>query len=151
RREQLLERRVETAGYYIPAGELGQAASILEQLVDELPPGGARADALLLLASSQQGFERCLGLAMGALVDARGDDARVAKIECYIGELLLVQGASEQALEHARTALASARRSGNRAILAIALATVAWFETLTAVEPTTGLLEEAILLEDAGL
>ena len=150
-RDGLLERQVETAGYHILAGELGQAASILEQLVDELPPGGARADALLLLASSQQGFERCLGLAMGALVDARGDDARVAKIECYIAELLVVQGSSEQALEHARTALAAAERSGDRAILAIALATVAWFETSTASEPTPGLLEKAILLEDSGL
>jgi len=150
-RGRLLERRVEMAGYHVPAGELGEAASILEQVVDELPPGGARADALLLLASSQQGFERCIGLAMGALVEARGDDARVAKIECYIGELLLVQGSSEEALEHARTALAAAERSGGRAVLAIALATVAWFETLTASEPTPDLLERAILLEDAGL
>jgi DNA-binding CsgD family transcriptional regulator len=148
---RLLERRVETAGYHIPAGELGRAASILEQYVDELAPGGARADALLLLASAQQGFERCLGLAMGALVDARDDDARVAKIECYIGELLLVQGFSEQALEHARTALAAAERSGDRAVLAIALATVAWFETVTAADPTPALLEKAICLEDAGL
>jgi DNA-binding CsgD family transcriptional regulator len=150
-RGRLLERRVEMAGYHLPAGELATAASILEQLVDELPPGGARADALLLLASSQHGFERCFGLAMGALVDARGDDARVAKIECYIAELLIVQGASEQALEHARTALAAAERSGDRANLAIALATVAWFETSMALEPTPGLLEQAILLEDAGL
>jgi DNA-binding CsgD family transcriptional regulator len=150
-RGRLLERRVETAGYHIPAGELGAAATALDELVDDLPPGGARADALLLLASAQQGFERCLGLAMGALVEARGDHARIAKIECYIGELLLVQGASEQALAHARAGLASAERAADPNTLAIALATVAWFETGTAAAPTPGLLERAIALEDAGL
>jgi DNA-binding CsgD family transcriptional regulator len=150
-RGRLLERRVEMAGYHLPAGELGAAASILGHVVGELPPGAMRADALLLLASSQQSFERCIGLAMGALADARGDDARVAKIECYIGELLLIQGASELALEHARAAVVSAEQAGDPTILAIALSTVAWFETLTAVELTPGLLERAVALEDAGL
>lgn len=150
-RRRLLERRVETAGYHVPAGELGVAATILERLVDQLPPGGARADALLLLASAQQRFERCLDLATRALSDVRGDDVRVAKIECYIGELLLIQGANEQALEHARAALASAERAGERVTLAIALSTVAWFETLSAVEPSPGLLERAVLLEEEGL
>jgi DNA-binding CsgD family transcriptional regulator len=150
-RGRLLERRAEAAAFHLPAGELGSAASILEHLVDELPPGGVRADALLLLASAQQSFERCLPLAMAALADARGDDARVATIECYVGELLLIQGASEQGLEHARAALAAAEQAGDPTILAIALSTVAWFETLTAVEPTPGLLEQAVFLEDAGL
>ena len=150
-RGRLLERRVEMAGYHLPAGELGTAASILGHVVGELPPGAVRADALLLLASSQQSFERCIGLAMGALADARGDDARVAKIECYIGELLLIQGASELALEHARAAVVSAEQAGDPTILAIALSTVVWFETLTAVELTPGLLERAVALEDAGL
>ncbi|MGH2931683.1 MAG: AAA family ATPase, partial [Gaiellaceae bacterium] len=84
-RGRLLQRRVNAAGYHLPAGELDTASSMLEHLVDELPPGGARADALLLLASAQQSFRRCLQLAESALDDARGDDARVAKIECYIG------------------------------------------------------------------
>jgi DNA-binding CsgD family transcriptional regulator len=150
-RGRLLERRAEAAGYHLPAGELGTAASMLEHLVDQLPAGAARADALLLLASSQQSFERCLPLAMGALAEARGDEARVAKIECYVGELLLIQGDSERALEHARAALAAAEHAGDPTILTIALSTVAWFETLTAVEPTPGLLERAALLEDAGL
>jgi DNA-binding CsgD family transcriptional regulator len=150
-RRRLLERRVETAGYQLPAGELGAAAATLERLVDELPPGGARADALLLLASAQQRFERCLEFALLALSDARGDDARVAKIECYIAELLLIRGASEEALEHARAALASASRSGDPARLAIALSTVSWFETVSAVEPTPELLERALALEEEGL
>ncbi|HEY7602728.1 MAG TPA: AAA family ATPase [Gaiellaceae bacterium] len=150
-RRRLLERRVETAGYQLPAGELGAAAATLERLVDELRPGGARADALLLLASAEQRFKRCLELAMLALSDACGDDARIAKIECYIAELLLIRGASEEALEHARAALASASRAGDAARLAIALSTVSWFETVSAVEPTPGLLEQAVALEEEGL
>ena len=147
-RGRLLERRVNAAGYHLPAGELDTASSMLEHLVEELPPGGSRADALLLLASAQQSFGRCLQLAESALDDARGDDARVAKIECYIGEILLVQGSSELALEHARAALEPAERAADRTILSTALSTVAWFETLSAVEPTPQLLERALVLED---
>ena len=150
-RARLLERRVGVAGYHLPAGELDTAASMLEQLVEELSPGGARADALLLLASAQQSFERCLELAERALADAQGDDARVAKIECYIGEILLVQGSSDKALEHARAALEPAERAGDRDILATALSTVAWFETGAAVQPTAGLLERAVGLEEAAV
>jgi DNA-binding CsgD family transcriptional regulator len=148
---RLRERTVEAAWYHLAAGDLAKSAAILEPLAKEVPAGGARADALLLLASSQQTFERSLDLAKRALVEARGDDARVAKIECYIGEILLVQGAADQALEHARAALASAERASDGNVLALALSTVAWFETLTAVEPTPGLLEQAVSLEHARL
>jgi DNA-binding CsgD family transcriptional regulator/DNA polymerase III delta prime subunit len=147
---RLPERRVDAAWYHVAAGELDTAASMLEQL-EEFSPGGARADALLLLASAQQSFERCLELAESALVDARGDDARVAKLECYIGELLLMQGSSDLALEHARAALKAAERAGDPTILATGLSTVAWFETGAAVEPTPGLVERAVVLEDAAI
>jgi DNA-binding CsgD family transcriptional regulator len=150
-RGRLLERRVDAAGYHLPVGELDTAASMLEQVVDELPPGGARADALLLLASAQQSFDRCLELAESALGEARGDDARVAKIECYIGELLHALGFSDQALERARAAVEPAERAGDRTILATALSTVAWFETIAAVEPTPGVLERAVALEETAL
>jgi DNA-binding CsgD family transcriptional regulator len=150
-RARLLERRVDVAGYHLPAGELDTAAALLEELIEELPAGGVRADALLLLASAQQRFERCLELAASALQEARGDDARVARIECYIGEMLLVQGSADKALAHARAALEPAERAGDPAILAAAFATVAWFETLSAVEPTPGLLESAVALEEAAV
>ncbi len=104
---------------------------------------------MLLLASAQQSFERCLELATNALDEAQGDDARIAKIECYIAEIHSVRGALEQAVEHARAALASAERTGDETILATALSTVSWFETLSAVEPTPGLLERAVALENA--
>jgi hypothetical protein len=41
-------------------------------------------------------------------VEAGDDDAHLAKINCYIGELLIVQGASDTALERARVGLACA-------------------------------------------
>jgi DNA-binding CsgD family transcriptional regulator len=149
--ERLRERGVEAARCHLFAGDLAKSAAILESLAEEVPAGGARADALLLLASSQQSFERSLELAERALSDARGDDAQVAKVECYIGELLLVHGASEQALEHARAGLASAERAGEPDVLALCLSTVAWFETLTAAKPTPGLVERAVALEHANL
>ena len=149
-RGRLLERSVDGAWYHVAAGELETAASMLGQL-EELPPGVARADALLLLASAQQSFEQSLELAERALGDARGDDARVAKLECYIGEILLAQGSADRALEHARAALEPAERAADRTILATALSTVAWFETLSAVEPTPGLLERAVALEEAAV
>jgi DNA-binding CsgD family transcriptional regulator len=150
-RDRLVQRKVEAARYHLPAGEPAKSAAILERLAEEVPPGGARADALLLLASAQQSFDRSLALAASALGEAKGDDARVAKIECYIAELHSAQGALERAVKHARAGLASAERSGDETILAIALSTVAWFETLSAVEPTPGLLERAVSLETARL
>jgi DNA-binding NarL/FixJ family response regulator len=149
--DRLVERSVQAAGYHLPAGDLAKSAAILGRLADELPPGGARADALLLLASAQQSFERSLELATSALVDAHDDNARIAKIECYIAELNSVRGAPQQALAHARAALASAERAGDESVLAIALSTVAWFEMMSAVEPTPGLLERAVSLEDERL
>ena len=56
-----------------------------------------------------------------------------------------------EALEHARAALEPAERAADRTILATALSTVAWFETLSAVEPTPGLLERALALEEAAV
>jgi DNA-binding CsgD family transcriptional regulator len=150
-RDRFRARRAEAAAYYLPAGDLAKSAAILEPLAEEVPAGAERADALLLLASSQQNFERSLDLAERALLDAQGDEARIARIECYIAEILIAQGRSEQALERARAALGSAERSGDGSVLAGALATVAWFETVAAVEPTPGLLERAISLEDAYL
>jgi DNA-binding CsgD family transcriptional regulator len=149
-RGRLRERRAAAAWYHLVAGEIETAASMLEH-PEELSTGGARADALLMFASTQQSFERSLALAERALDDAQGDDARVAKIECYIGELLLVQGSSDRALEHARAALKAAERAGDPTILANALSTVAWFETGSAVEPTPGLVERAVDLEDAAV
>ena len=148
-RDQLLRRKMDAAGYLLPAGDLARTAAILEGVAEEVPPGGARADALLLLASAQPSFDRCLELAERALEEAHGDDTRVAKIECYIAELHSVQSALEPALEHARAGLAAAERSGDTSVLAIALSTVAWFETGLAVEPTPGLLERAVSLETA--
>jgi predicted ATPase len=106
--DRLRERKVEAAGCYLFAGDLARSAAILEPLADEVPAGSARADALLLLASSQQSFQRSLDLAERALVEAGDDDAHLAKINCYIGELLIVQGASDTALERARVGLACA-------------------------------------------
>ena len=143
------ERRLEAATYHLPAGDLAKSAAILERLADEVPPGDARADALLLLASAQQSFERCLELATNALDEAQGDDARIARIQCYIAEIHSVRCELEQALEHARAALVAAEHTGDETILGTVLSTVSWFETLSAVEPTPGLLERAVALETA--
>ncbi len=112
-RDQLQRRKIEAATYLLPAGEMAKSAAILERLAEEVPPGVSRADALLLLASAQQSFDRCLVLAERALEEARGDDGRVAKIECYIAELYSVLVDLEAALEHARAGLASAEISGD--------------------------------------
>jgi len=148
---RLMHRKTEAARYLLPAGELAKSAALLEGLAEEVPPGGDRVDALLLLASAQQSFQRSLELAEDALTEARDDEARIAKIECYIAELHSVQGSLPDALEHAHAGLASAERSGDDDAIAVALGTVSWFETLSAVEPTPGLLERAVSLETARL
>ena len=151
-RARFLERSSDAAAYHYRAGDLGEAAAILERVVEELPPGELRADALRQLADAQQGsFERSLELANEALIEAQGDDTRVAQIEERLSAYAQNATFYDQALAHARLGLAAAERAGDEAALALALATVAILETGSAVEATPGLLERAVALEDGGL
>lgn len=151
-RARFLERSSDAAAYHYRAGDLAEAAAILERVVEELPSGGLRADALRQLADAQQGsFERSLELANEALVEAKGDDTRVAQIEERLSAYAQNATFYEQALAHARAGLEAAERAGDESALALALATVAILETGSAVEATPGLLERAVALEDAGL
>ncbi len=152
-RERLLERRADAARYHLTGGELGPAAAILEELVEELPPGGMRADALMQLADATQerGHERALQLLTRALDEAQSDEGRIAKIEDLLSTRCHAAGLYDEAQQHARLALKAAERVGDERIVALTLAGIAARETVSALEPTPGLLERAVALEDAGL
>ena len=79
------------------------------------------------------------------------DDARVARIEDLLSRYWHAAGVYDQAREHAQAALEAAERSGDERTVALTLAGIAIRETVSAVEPTAGLLERAVALEDAGL
>ena len=112
-----------------------------------------RTDALVQLADAAQerGYERSIQLLERALAEARGDDARVARIEEVLSRYCQVAGVYDDAREHARSALEAAERVGDERTVALTLATIAIRETVSALEPTPGLLERAVALEDAGL
>ena len=67
-RGRLLERRVDAAGYHLPAGELDTAASMLEQLVEELSAGWR--------ASGRPALARERATELRAVSRARGERSR---------------------------------------------------------------------------
>jgi len=110
------------AEQYWLAGARAHARTHLEGLVHELPEGPARARALALL-----GFIRNDDIDVGrrlleqALIEA-GDDHRLrADIESKLGQVYSNVGDFFGMLEHATSAVASAERAGDPALLAVAL------------------------------
>lgn len=134
------------------SGDTLRACEILERLVEELPWGGLRSDALVRLAEHRDIDPITFELAERALAEADGDPARSAAAEnaLAIGWLTL-RADYVRALEHYRRGLAFAERAGDPAQLARSLALTAHLESLTG-RITPGLLERGVALEQrAGL
>src|SRR5438034_9546920 len=118
---------------------------MLQELVEELPAGGDRADVLVSLARATKGFETSLALCEQALDEAQGDDPRLSRIRRLLGQGWPIHGIAH-ALANASLALDHAERAGDRNLVAVALASLARWE-LWAGRLTPGLLERAIALE----
>jgi ATP/maltotriose-dependent transcriptional regulator MalT len=135
------------ARYLRSAGDFIEARRVLEGLLEEMPPGHERAAVLLLIAQSRtDDLEAADELCEQALREAHGDDLQLAEIELFLGELAVLRGRMAIALERARSASEAAERGGGKPLLVASLAAVALYETFTG-EPTPGVLERALLLE----
>jgi DNA-binding CsgD family transcriptional regulator/tetratricopeptide (TPR) repeat protein len=147
--EALLQRKTELAAYHLVARNLVEAAGVLTELVDVLPPGRARADALLKLARARQheSLEQSLTLAEAALADAGAEPDVAARIQCYLAYICFTQGLSARWLGHARAGVRAAEQAGDDGLLAEALTVLAWAETIGRAEPTNA-LERALALDD---
>ena len=140
-------RTLEATDHHFSAGALIRAHSILKALLEELPPGVARADVLLRLAQTCEEQETAAELCERALQEAKGDDRLLSRVHAGLGACWPVRGGSRHALAHARSALEHAERAGDRRLTVVALSRLALWEIWAAGQITPGLLERALALE----
>jgi class 3 adenylate cyclase/DNA-binding CsgD family transcriptional regulator len=137
-------RRIDAAREHIAAEAPARAIELVDRLLEEMPAGPERADALVLRAKySMDDFDASALLFEQALLEAHGDDRRSVEIHVARGHYAADIAV---ALEHARAALAVAEKTADPKLLIPTLATVATHETWAGIE-TPGLLERAIELE----
>lgn len=122
-------RRVrETANLLYAAGNGPRSRSLLEELVDELPPSEERAKALRVLGWVVDDVPQCTAILEEALSEA-GDDLQ---LRSQILSLLATKeswgGHWGRASGHLRQAIDLAERSGGGASLATARARLAWVD-----------------------
>ena len=143
-------RRVEAAERYFEAGEPDRARALLEQVVAESPPGNARARALARLGwvrAHTEGYSVGAEVFRAALADA--DDAALCiEIELGLAWCLHTTVGLAVAEAHASTALGLAEALGDPALLAAALSSVAFYESLSGRAIPLGTIERAIGLGD---
>src|SRR5439155_19353917 len=148
-------RRLTAPTFHRLAGNAERTDALLEQLLEEVRPGGERADVLLALATpASRDWETLARLLWplgpsaydDALAESSGDDARSARILGYRAAFDLFSCDARAALTDARAGLEHAERSGDPAVLLIAIARLVQAEAHTA-EVTPGLIERGVELE----
>ncbi len=140
-------RRLAAAKFHRLAGDRDRAGVILEELLAEVPCGAERADVLFALALLQRAdLPTITRLCEQALLEAKDDDARSAKIIAFLSWMRLREGDVPGALAHARVQLEKAERAGDLELLARAIARAATMETF-ACSITPGLIERGVEIE----
>lgn len=143
-------RAVEAGECHIEAGDPNRARVLLEEVVARLPPGHERAAALTRLAWARafgKGFHIGADLFRAALAEIGDDLASRIEIERGLAWSIHEIGDMAAAEPHARAALEMAERLGEPALLASALADMAFFETVRGRGIPTALIERALELE----
>ena len=116
---------VRAAEHRFDAGDARAAVRLLEEAVDTLPAGRARAEALLLLGEiryKDNSFPDALGLLEQVPDAAEGDQRLVLMCELRLAFTLYNLGRLDDAAAQARAALGRAGAVGDDALLAQALA-----------------------------
>ena len=149
---------IELAQACFEAGDLDRASEVLEALVDRLPEGNERADALWRLAVFT--CERVepaawLRTAERALLEVRGDVALEAGILSELSWAALFVNDLERALRHARKAVEVADRhddvdaDADADAAAHALTSLYYMEFIAGVPVPARLIERALVTERA--
>ncbi len=144
-------RQVAAAERHFEAGDPDRARALLEQVVAASPPGGARARALARLGwvrAHTEGFNVGAEAFRDALGDA-DDPALCIEIELGLAWCLHSTVGLDVAEAHARTALGLAELLGDPALLAVALSSVAFLESLTGRAIPLATIERAVGLGNA--
>jgi len=129
------------------AGDVDRALDLFDELLDDVPSGVDQADLLNAVSlTGRESIPERARLCERALAEAGDDDARAVEFLAQLAVYRWFAGDMPGALDAARSGLVRARRLGDRRLLTIALARVAYIETW-ALEETPGVLDEAVELE----
>jgi DNA-binding CsgD family transcriptional regulator len=141
-------RRLEMARQLNIGGEIRAARTTLAILIEAIPPGSTRAEALSLLAMLQQDdFPAATELLLQALAEADGDPSLTVDIRLRLSEIWMLRGDRLRARGEARRSVADAERSCDGALLACALAQAFEADIMCGTEADERELVRALELE----
>jgi DNA-binding CsgD family transcriptional regulator len=145
-RDALQARELALVRYHIASGDQQRARAILGRLRDEVPPGMARAEVLLLLARLEYEQATKLNLLEEAMMDAAGDARLLSSIHHARGEDWMARGDARRGLADLRKALTLADECGGEDAVRTAITSLVMAEPSTA-QGTPGLFDRALALE----
>jgi DNA-binding NarL/FixJ family response regulator len=139
-------RTIEAGLRHATSGDYSCAKTLLEPLLEKMPPGPLRGEVLLNLADIgwDDDLERIL-LAERALVEV-DDDVSRARLHSLLAAIYTPH--PPKALDHLQAALEAAERAGDQDLAVLALVNRIEIEVI-AGQLTPGLLERALALADA--
>ncbi len=141
--EDAARRATQAARYCGRAGDTAHSEGILERLDATLSPGHSRARAIGLrgfIAQDRSTLLRAVG-------EATGDDELLAVFHADLSTIELRHGDRSASLEHARAAVAAARKAGDAAALTKALTAQALPLAHGRATQALALLDDAVRLE----
>jgi DNA-binding CsgD family transcriptional regulator len=137
--------KIAVAQAHFRSGAIARANAVLQELVDELPPGDERADVLVRLAGGSPDLATVLELAERAHDEVGDDDVVNSRVHLLLGQTWPLRG-MVAALEDGRLALDHAERSGDRRLIVDVLARLTLWELWAGKDPSE-LLQRAVALE----
>jgi len=141
-------RQLEMARQLNIGGETQAARTTLRMLIDAIPPGQMRAEALSLLAMlDKDNFPAATQLLLQALAEADGDPPLTVHIRLRLSETWMLRGDRLQARDEARRSVADAERSCDGTLLACSLAQAFETDIMCGTEADERELDRALELE----
>ncbi len=145
--EDSLRRALAEIEWRWAAGETGRAGTLVEQLVDSLPPGPARAEAIIVGADVADIAEREGPLLLEALEESAEDPRLRCRALTLLADARADQGDLPAGIDFGRQGLALAEEVGDPQLELVA-ATVLGHLEVQAGQPRPELMERAMQLED---
>jgi ATP/maltotriose-dependent transcriptional regulator MalT len=145
------QRRIRSANHHLDGGDAGQARALLEETIDELPPGSLRAQALSLLAVvrlSADSFIEAAKVLERALDEADDHPALKAQMLVQLSYALVNAGDLAVAVRRAGEAVAMATPLGQSHLLSQALSMRAFLSFMHGAGLDESSVQRALELED---
>jgi DNA-binding CsgD family transcriptional regulator len=126
-------RTVAAADHYAIAGDPARARELLNELIERLEPGPARAEALSLLAwNAPDGADLTVAAQLGeqALAEAAAGSRLQAVTQLRLGVIEEIRGRQASSLRHRQAAVALGEQIGDPTLMALALSAVGYAATM---------------------